>query len=157
MEESLRDKVDAIESKVSQLESLFTRRLLEDKAKNSLIDDIKKYLLYRQDLDTGIALLPIMKEMLATVDRLLRGHPTEEFNASVAEEMLELLERYGLEPIETTGKIDPKVHEVVSVREEVERDEGDIVEVLQQGYMLHNKVVRTSKVIISKSIAPDQN
>ena len=44
-EEVLHEKVSYIVDKVEDIESLITRRLLEDKAKNSLIEELKQYLI----------------------------------------------------------------------------------------------------------------
>ena len=47
--------------------------------------------------------------------------------------------------------IDPSMHEVVNtVAVTDEQSENNIVEVLQKGYLLNNRVLRPSKVIIAK-------
>ena len=59
------------------------------------------------------------------------------------------LEAEGLHPIKTEGeKFDPYKHEVL-MKEESDKPEGTILEELQKGYMLNDKVLRFSKVKIS--------
>ena len=60
-----------------------------------------------------------------------------------------MLEAFGLRPIKAIGeKFDPYRHEVL-MKEESEKPEGTILEEFQKGYMLHDKVLRHSKVKIS--------
>ena len=66
----LNEKVSYIVDKVENIESLITRRLLEDKEKNSLIEELKKHLIYRQELDKGAKFAPLMLEILKVMDRL---------------------------------------------------------------------------------------
>ena len=72
-EESLREKIDYISDKVEGIESLISRRLVEDKAKNALINDLTSYLLYRQELDKGIAFSKIILDIVKVSDRLKEG------------------------------------------------------------------------------------
>lgn len=149
-EEYLREKVDYISNKVDDIESLIARRLVEDKAKNALINELTNYLLYRQELDKGVAFSKIILDIVKVTDRLKEGEPTEEFNTSVYEELFEVLSRYGLKQITTYEILDPKIHEVVSVEEHSNIENDAIIKVVQQGYMIEKKILRPSKVIINK-------
>lgn len=150
-EEVLHEKVSYIVDKVEDIESLITRRLLEDKAKNSLIEELKQYLIYRQDLDKGEKFAPFMKQILQVVDRIESSEEQSDFLTSIAEELLQVLSLNGLQVIDNSGMIDPSMHEVVNtVAVTNEQSENNIVEVLQKGYMLNNRVLRPSKVIIAK-------
>ena len=145
-EEVLHEKVSYIVDKVEDIESLITRRLLEDKAKNSLIEELKQYLIYRQDLDKGEKFAPFMKQILQVIDRI-----ESDLLISIAEELLQILSMNGLQVIDNSGMIDPSMHEVVNtVAVTDEQSENNIVEVLQKGYLLNNRVLRPSKVIIAK-------
>jgi molecular chaperone GrpE len=59
------------------------------------------------------------------------------------------LERHGLREIEASGKFDPSRHEAVGVEPSSDVPEGHIVRVLQTGYLLHDHVVRHSKVLVA--------
>ena len=150
-EEVLHEKVSYIVDKVEDIESLITRRLLEDKAKNSLIEELKQYLIYRQDLDKGEKFAPFMKQILQVVDRIESSEEQSDFLTSIAEELLQVLSLNGLQVVDNSGMIDPSMHEVVNtVAVTDEQSENNIVEVLQKGYLLNNRVLRPSKVIIAK-------
>jgi molecular chaperone GrpE len=60
-----------------------------------------------------------------------------------------VLEAQGITPIEAVGKpFDPTVHEAVS---QIEGQEGIVMEEIQRGYMLRDRVLRPSLVVVGKS------
>lgn len=62
-----------------------------------------------------------------------------------------MLKEYGLKPIEAEGKLfDPNYHEALMQVENKELPEHTIVEELQKGYLLNDRVIRTAKVKVSK-------
>ena len=62
-----------------------------------------------------------------------------------------LLGRHGLKPIEAEGeRFDPELHEAVMQMASEEVEEGMILEEVNRGYMLNGKVIRHSKVVVSK-------
>ena len=63
-------------------------------------------------------------------------------------ELYSILEEEGLKIIKADGKFDPKVHEAI-IQEEGEENEK-ILDELQKGYILNDKVIRASKVKITK-------
>lgn len=64
-----------------------------------------------------------------------------------------ILRKQGLKPIEAQGKkFDPHLHEIVGQRPTDEYDEYDehvVIEEVQRGYFLEDKVLRTAKVIVA--------
>jgi molecular chaperone GrpE len=69
-------------------------------------------------------------------------------------QLLSVLQVEGLLPIECVGKkFDPHYHEVM-LKEPSDKEEGTILEEFQKGYLLHNKIMRHSKVKIS---SPNEN
>ncbi|MFZ2937729.1 MAG: nucleotide exchange factor GrpE [Candidatus Omnitrophota bacterium] len=65
--------------------------------------------------------------------------------------LYEMLKDYGVKPIEAEGKIfDPHLHEALMQVENKELAEHTIVEELQKGYMLNDRIIRTAKVKVSK-------
>ena len=61
-----------------------------------------------------------------------------------------LLERHGVTPIETDGKFDPHVHEALLAQPAEDREEGDVLDVIQKGYKLGDLVVRPARVIVAE-------
>ncbi len=66
-------------------------------------------------------------------------------------QFLGILEKEGLEEINPIGgKFDPELHEAVMQEESEDYSEDTIVEVLQKGYRLNDKVLRPAMVKVSK-------
>jgi len=62
-----------------------------------------------------------------------------------------MLKEHGVTPIEAQGKtFDPHYHEALMQTENKELPEHTIVEELQKGYLLNDRVIRTAKVKVSK-------
>ncbi|MFH1888517.1 MAG: nucleotide exchange factor GrpE [Candidatus Omnitrophota bacterium] len=67
--------------------------------------------------------------------------------------LYEMLKVYGVKPIEAQGKIfDPNYHEALMQVENKDLAEHTIVEELQKGYLLNERVIRTAKVKVSKKM-----
>jgi molecular chaperone GrpE len=65
--------------------------------------------------------------------------------------LYEMLKEYGVKPIEAKGKLfDPHYHEALMQVENKELPDNTIVEELQKGYLLNDRVIRTAKVKVSK-------
>ena len=100
----------------------------------------------------------LAKELLPVLDDLERaleagaGHEEaklEEGVRLVHRELSEAFAKEGLVEIETNGKFDPHVHEAL-LSQPSEQDDGAILEVLQKGYRLGDRVLRPARVVISQ-------
>jgi len=66
--------------------------------------------------------------------------------------LYEMLKEHGVKPIEAKGKpFDPNLHEALMQVETNDYAENTVVEELQKGYLLNDKVIRTSKVKVAKT------
>ena len=66
-----------------------------------------------------------------------------------------LLTRHGVKPIETEGKFDPYVHEAL-LSQPSEAEEGSVIDVVQKGYKLGERVVRPARVVVAAPQAPQE-
>ena len=62
--------------------------------------------------------------------------------------LADLLNKEGLAEIETHGKFDPHVHEAL-LSQPSDADEGSVIEVVQKGYKLGDKVLRPARVVVA--------
>jgi molecular chaperone GrpE len=99
----------------------------------------------------------LVKELLPILDDLERALTAaaeheeaalEEGVALVHRSLASLLERQGLKQIETAGKFDPHVHEAL-LSQPSEAEEGSVIDVVQKGYTLGDRVVRPARVVIA--------
>ncbi len=61
-----------------------------------------------------------------------------------------LVERHGLSEIDTDGAFDPHVHEALLAQPGEGAEEGSVLQVLQKGYRLGDKVLRPARVIVAE-------
>lgn len=103
-------------------------------------------------LATGRAHEELFKELLLSLDRLREERLTEELRDSVVEEVLEVLGRRGLTPVENGPKLNLRYHEVTEVvAAQSPEEEGDIVKVLREGYLLGGTLLRPSRVVVARA------
>jgi molecular chaperone GrpE len=102
----------------------------------------------------------LVKELLPIVDDLERALVAAEEHEEakledgvrlVHRQLASVLEREGLAEIETDGKFDPHVHEAL-LSQPSEADEGTVIEVLQKGYTLGDRVLRPARVVIAAPV-----
>ena len=73
--------------------------------------------------------------------------------ALVLRNLEKILELEGVVQIESMGKpFDPKEHEALLYEENTENEDGVIINVIQQGYRLNERIIRPARVIVSKFI-----
>jgi molecular chaperone GrpE len=105
----------------------------------------------------------LVKELLPIVDDLERAlEAAEEHEEAKLEDGVRLvhrqlasvLEREGLAEIETNGKFDPHVHEAL-LSQPSDEQEGSVLEVLQKGYTLGDRVLRPARVVIAAPSGED--
>ena len=95
-----------------------------------------------------------IKDFLVVLDDLNRALQNEidvEGVKSIKEKMENILEGQGVKKINSIGeKFDPMFHEAISQVEDENKESQTVVEEIQPGFMLYEKVIRPSKVIIVK-------
>lgn len=91
----------------------------------------------------------LISELLKVLDNfeLSLKHNEDEGVKMIYDELNTILEKQGMKIIDTKGGFDPRFHEAL-VQEEGE-EHGKILEELQKGYLLNDKLLRASKVKIS--------
>lgn len=66
-------------------------------------------------------------------------------------EMLKTLERIGIRKIEPVGEaFDPKLHHALFEVEDLEKPSGTVIQMIEAGYLLHDRLLREAKVGVSK-------
>lgn len=68
----------------------------------------------------------------------------------IKKELHKMLEKYSVRPMQESKVFDPHLHEAVMHVESEKHASGEIVQVLQQGYLINGEVLRTAKVSIAK-------
>ena len=99
----------------------------------------------------------ISKDLLSPIDNLTRAlqHSEEEIPRSLIElvlkEISQALSNNNVEEINPLGdKFDPNFHEALSIKEDKSKHPEEILEVVQKGYKIQERVIRPALVIVNK-------
>jgi molecular chaperone GrpE len=97
-------------------------------------------------------LLPVLDDLERALEAAAEHEEAklEEGVKLVHRSFLSLLERHGLSEIETNGAFDPHVHEALLAQAAEDAEEGSVLQVLQKGYRLGERVLRPARVIVAK-------
>jgi molecular chaperone GrpE len=99
----------------------------------------------------------VVKELIPILDDLGRALEAaslheeaklEEGVRLVQRELAAALQREGLAEIDTDGQFDPHVHEAL-LSQPSDAQEGSVIEVVQKGYRLGDRVVRPARVVVA--------
>ena len=61
------------------------------------------------------------------------------------------LQSAGIESVDPEGEsFNPDHHEAISIVEDKDKEENTVIEVIQKGYTIHNRILRPAKVVVSK-------
>jgi len=97
-------------------------------------------------------LLPVLDDLERALEAAAEHEEAklEEGVQLVHRSLAALLERHGLKEIETEGAFDPHVHEALLAQPAEDAEEGSVLQVLQKGYRLGDKVLRPARVIVAE-------
>jgi molecular chaperone GrpE len=103
----------------------------------------------------------LVRELLPVLDDLERALEAAERHEEakledgvrlVHRSLAEALRKEGLAEIETNGQFDPHVHEAL-LSQPSEAEEGSVVQVIQKGYRLGDRVLRPARVVVAAAPA----
>ncbi|MCF8059133.1 MAG: nucleotide exchange factor GrpE [Bacteriovoracaceae bacterium] len=70
----------------------------------------------------------------------------------VRKQFLDVLKNNGLEKIEALGKIfDPNLHEALAQQPAEDKEDQEVIQIFQHGYILNGRLLRAAKVVIAKN------
>jgi molecular chaperone GrpE len=122
-------------------------------------DNFRKRTAREHDAMSARANEALLKELLPILDDLERAlEAAEEHEEGKLEDGVRLVHRaladvarkHGLEEIETNGAFDPHVHEALLTQPAEEAEPGSVLQVLQKGYRLGDRVLRPARVVVSE-------
>ncbi len=152
--EDLSQELEQVRAELEDTKDKFLRSLAD-------FDNYRKRVAREREELTRCANEELIKRLLEVVDNIERAleaaRKTQDFEGFkkgielIYEHLKEILSKEGLCPIECLGKgFDPNFHEAVMMLEKDGVESGKVVEEVQKGYTLNGRVIRPSKVIVSK-------
>ena len=125
------------------------------------MDNLRKRLIRDLEKSRKLALERIMKDLLQVRDSMERGLEAD-VDSSTTVSLLEgqkltlkmlakVMQDHDLEMIDPMGEpFNPEFHEAMAVQPSEELEENSVMEVLQKGYKLHDRLVRPAMVVVSR-------
>ena len=158
-QEGEKDMVAALEEAILKLQ------VSEDKTLRLAADfeNTKKRLEREREISLKFAEENILKELLPGIDNIERAidQGNETGNIESLLEGVELtrnglvatLEKYGVKAIESTGQpFDPNIHEALAMEETDAMEPNMVLREFQKGYFYKDRLLRPTKVIVSKPL-----
>ena len=155
----LEEKVSILEERAALLEKERDEYLNDLKRVAADFENYRKRVARDQEGLVARAHERLVKELLPVLDDLERALEAaaqheegklEEGVRLVHRELVEALAREGLVEVETDGQFDPHVHEALVSQPSEEEEDGSVIEVLQKGYRLGDRVLRPARVVVSQ-------
>ncbi|MBX7073439.1 MAG: nucleotide exchange factor GrpE [Pirellulales bacterium] len=126
------------------------------------LENYRKRAQREMDDERRYANMPLLKDLLPVLDNISRAVESAEKTHDVqglltgvqmiGKQLEDALARFGCRRIEALHQpFDPHLHQAILQQPTTEHDENTVVGVAQEGYKLHDRVVRPTQVIVSKS------
>ena len=124
-------------------------------------ENVRKRLQRELERSRKLALERVMKDLLQVRDSMERGLEIDPESATV-ESLIEgqqltlkmlskVMEDNHLEVIDPAGEpFDPEVHEAMTVLPSADHEENTVLEVIQKGFRLHDRLIRPAMVVVSR-------
>ena len=152
-EKASADSIEALQREKDALQDRLLRTAAE-------FDNYRKRMdRERRDL-SEFAASDVLKDLLPIVDNFERAlqapatADTEAFRKGIElihKQMLDLLRKRGVRPIEARGTdFDPNFHQAVIHEPSDSHREGEVIEELQRGYLIGDRLLRPSMVKVAK-------
>jgi molecular chaperone GrpE len=150
-------RITELEAELASLKDRFLRSLADQ-------ENLQKRLQRERDDIVKFAVSDLARDLLPTVDNLHRAVASapkatvddmvRQWLAGVSateRALLDALERHGVQKIEPLGEpFDPNRHEAIFEAPDGDRSVGTVIQVVQPGYLHHDRVLRPAMVGVVK-------
>ena len=147
----------SVEERLAQADARAEEHLDDLKRLAAEFDNYRKRAARDQESLIARAAERLVKELLPVLDDLERAlvaadeHEEAQLEDGVRlvhRSLADALRKEGLEEIPTDGAFDPNIHEAL-LSQPSEAEEGAVIEVLQKGYRLGDRVLRPARVVVA--------
>jgi len=126
------------------------------------MENLRKRLVREQEKARRRTLERFMSDLLPVRDSLERGLEAASDPAASVEALREgkqlimkmlskVMGDHGLQTIDPAGEaFDPEKHEAMTMLPSADHDENTVIDVLEKGYQLHDRLIRPAKVVVSR-------
>ena len=157
--EKLQEEVRLKDEELLKQKDTFLREKAE-------LENFKKRLTKEKEDFVQYANERLLKELVQIEDNLERAMETPNATLESLKEGVDMIQKQfatflknqKVEPIEALKKpFDPNLHEVLTQQESDEHEEGTVIQEYSKGYTLNGRILRSTKVVISKKPAKEES
>lgn len=152
IEVKLQNEIDELKSEVDRLKNAYAKAYADT-------ENVKKRLQNEADTNKKYRIQSFAKEILPAIDNLERAMAASDDSESqlkkgvemIYNQLIKSLKDEGVEEIDCLNKkFDPNFEQSIMVEKKEGVEAGMVIEVLQKGYMLKDRVLRAAMVKISE-------
>ncbi len=154
-EELLQEEMEEKDIQIAELKDKYLRLMAEFENNRKRTVKEKLDMMKSAAQDTMSALLPVLDDFDRAKKNAEAEGSTEVFSEGVNlvySKLYTILNQRGLEPMESTGlEFDPEFHEAITEIPAPSEDmKGKIIDTVEKGYLLKEKIIRHAKVVVGK-------
>ena len=157
-------EMDQLRAKLADAEQARDQNLALAKRTQAEFENYQKRAQRDRAQDLRYAQAPLAFDVLSILDNLDRAlaaaqqagetGPLMQGVAMVQTQMLDVFRRHGITRIEAKGEpFDPNLHQAVMQQPSRNQPPGTVLQVLEHGYRIHDRVLRPARVIVSTAPA----
>lgn len=149
------EKIEQLEAQLAEMKDKYLRQVAEfDNYRKRTLKE-KTELILNGGEKVLTALLPVLDDLDRASENLQKSDDVEALRKGVeliSQKLLGVLHNQGLKEIDTAGKdFNTDYHEAIAmVPAQSDDQKGKVVDCVQKGYMLNDKVIRHAKVAIGQ-------
>lgn len=149
------DSARQLQEERDEYHDLLLRKTAELDNYRKRVDRERRELAHAAATDLIQDLLPLVDDLEraldADVDTATAGSYREGVEL-IHRQLLEVLDKRGVTPIESTGQdFDPQLHQAVATDTSEGHRDGEVIDEMRRGYLLHGRLLRASMVRVAKS------
>jgi molecular chaperone GrpE len=145
------DQIKTLEERIQSLEDQLKRAVADYYNLEKRVTEGRSELSSWANVELIKKLLPVLDNLEKAVSGMSDDEKKSGWAQGVAmsiKQLNDILKSEGLDQIEADGQFDPNLHEAVDSRD---GDNDKILEVLNKGYKIGNKVLRPTQVVVGKA------
>ena len=144
-------KVQEMGEKLAEMNDKYVRLYSEYENYRKRTNTEKADLIVNGSKDMIKAILPVVDDMERALTAMSDDEGAKEGVQLIYNKMMNILSQKGLKPMEAKGvKFDENLHEAVTQFPAAdEGQKGTVVDVVEKGYFLNDKVLRYAKVVVA--------
>ena len=156
----IKQKNDELNSKVSEFESIIKRQQAE-------FENYRKRIIKEREDYQKYAMTPVIEDLLGIADNFERALQVEVDEKSknfiegfdmIRRQLFDLFAKYNVVEIDGVGHVfDPSLHQAIQFIEKEGEEIETVAEVFQKGYKIHDRVIRSASVKVSKPVSNDKD